>query len=87
MKSYGARMIKVHSKTSWQNRSGKTNVRIMLLRDSVSQETFEYIYDVCPIKKFIESVLFSIRSMSSAFRFNPTILWRNFYNFIEKLKT
>ena len=52
MKGYGARIIKVHRKPSTKSYSGKANIRIIFFEDSVLQETFEHIYDVCPIKKF-----------------------------------
>ena len=34
---------------SWKSRSSKTNVRIILVGDIISQVTFEHIYDFCPI--------------------------------------
>ena len=52
MLGYRARIIKVQSKTSWKSRTGTTNVRIIFVGDTVSQGTFKYTYDVCPIKMF-----------------------------------
>ena len=37
---------------SWKSHSGKTNIYIIFVGDSVSQGTFEYIYNVCPMKIF-----------------------------------
>ena len=45
-------MIKVHRKPSSKNCSGKTNICNFFVGDTVSQETFERIYNICPIKKF-----------------------------------
>ena len=42
----------MHCKTSWKSCCGKTKVRIIFVEGTVSQRTFEHIYDVCPTKKF-----------------------------------
>ena len=49
---YRARIIKVNRKLSWKGCIVKANIRIIFFGDTVSQGTFEHIYDVCPIKKF-----------------------------------
>ena len=42
--SYGARTIKVHSKTSWKSPSGKTKVCIIFIAETVPPETLEKKY-------------------------------------------
>ena len=42
----------MHCKPSRKSCRGKTNIRIIFVGDTVSQGTYEHIYDVCPIKTF-----------------------------------
>ena len=49
---YGARIIKELCKSSRKSCSGKTNICTIFIGDTVSQGTFEHIYDFGPIKKF-----------------------------------
>ena len=42
----------MHCKPSRKSCSCKTKIRIIFFGDTVSQGTFEHLYDVCPIKKF-----------------------------------
>ena len=44
----------MHYKPSRKSCSGKTNILIIFFEDTIAQETFEHIYDACPIKKFSE---------------------------------
>ena len=51
-KGYGARIIKVHCKSSRKSCSGKTKIRTIFFGDTVSQGTFEHINDLGLIRKF-----------------------------------
>ena len=72
MYGYGAKIIKVDS-------SGKTNVRIIYIGDTVTYGRLEHIYDVCPVKRFNEGWRVNGNILVGCFKF---VIANDNFNFL-----